>query len=101
MVLRRLKTLKCLRPLANSGNSTEFSTREQTRLWGNRAQIRAQARSRESKVCVAVLVERKTRFYRVIHMNDKTSSAMHEFTNDELSTNRIFVNPITVGKKGT
>jgi IS30 family transposase len=34
--------------------------------------------SRESKACVAVLVERKTRFFIVILMKDKTASAMHE-----------------------
>jgi IS30 family transposase len=34
--------------------------------------------SRESKACVAVLVERKTRFFLVIRMNDKTAAALHE-----------------------
>jgi IS30 family transposase len=34
--------------------------------------------SRESKACVAVLVERKTRFFIVILMKDKTASTMHE-----------------------
>jgi IS30 family transposase len=34
--------------------------------------------SRESKACVAVLVERKTRFFIVIRMNDKTALAMKE-----------------------
>jgi IS30 family transposase len=34
--------------------------------------------SRESKACVAVLVERKSRFFPVILLKDKTASAMHE-----------------------
>jgi IS30 family transposase len=34
--------------------------------------------SRESKACVAVPVERKTRFFIVIRMKDKTAQSMHE-----------------------
>jgi IS30 family transposase len=34
--------------------------------------------SRASKACVAVLVERKTRFFMAVRMKDKTASAMHE-----------------------
>ncbi|MDR2796090.1 MAG: IS30 family transposase [Spirochaetaceae bacterium] len=34
--------------------------------------------SRQSKACVAVLVERKSRFFMVIRMKDKTALAMHE-----------------------
>jgi IS30 family transposase len=34
--------------------------------------------SRQSKACVAVLVERKTRFFIVIRMKDKTASSMNE-----------------------
>jgi IS30 family transposase len=34
--------------------------------------------SRQSKACAAVLVERKSRFFMVIGMKDKTASAMHE-----------------------
>jgi IS30 family transposase len=85
--------------------------------------------SRESKACVAVLVERKTRFFMVIRMKDKTGSAMneavrralsglpaglrktltydngvenalHELTTVSLAQVHIFVNPTTVGKKG-
>jgi IS30 family transposase len=41
--------------------------------------------SRQSKACVAVLVERKTRFFLVIHMKDKTASAMHEAVTRALS----------------
>jgi IS30 family transposase len=42
--------------------------------------------SRQSKVCVAVLVERKTRFFLVIHMKDKTASAMHKAVTRALSS---------------
>ncbi|MDR2393706.1 MAG: IS30 family transposase [Treponema sp.] len=41
--------------------------------------------SRQSKVCVAFLVEWKTRFFLVIRMNDKTASAMHEAVTVALS----------------
>jgi IS30 family transposase len=41
--------------------------------------------SRESKACVAVLVERKTRFFLVILIKDKTASAMHEAVTRALS----------------
>jgi IS30 family transposase len=34
--------------------------------------------SRQSKACAAVLVERKSRFFIVLRMKDKTASAMHE-----------------------
>jgi IS30 family transposase len=34
--------------------------------------------SRQSKACVAVLVEWKSRFFMVIRMKDKTALAMHE-----------------------
>jgi IS30 family transposase len=80
--------------------------------------------SRESKACVAVLVERETRFFLVILMKDKTASAMHEavtralsglpaglrrtLTYDnglenalhELTNLELGVNPITVGRRG-
>jgi IS30 family transposase len=86
--------------------------------------------SRESKVCVAVLVERKTRFFIVIRMNDKTASAMkevvslalsglpaglrktltydnglenalHELTNRELGTSSYFCKPYHSWEKGS
>jgi IS30 family transposase len=41
--------------------------------------------SRESKVCAVVLVERKTRFFIVIRMNDKTAQSMHEAVDLALS----------------
>jgi IS30 family transposase len=41
--------------------------------------------SRESKACVAVLVERKTRFFLVVLLKDKTASAMHEALTRALS----------------
>jgi IS30 family transposase len=41
--------------------------------------------SRESKACVAVPVERKTRFFIVIHMKDKTVQSMHEAVDTALS----------------
>jgi IS30 family transposase len=41
--------------------------------------------SRQSKVCVAVLVERKSRFYLVIRIKDKTAAAMHNAVIEALS----------------
>jgi IS30 family transposase len=41
--------------------------------------------SRESKACMAVPVERESRFFLVIRMNDKTASAMHEAVTPALS----------------
>jgi IS30 family transposase len=42
--------------------------------------------SRSSKVCVAVLVERKSRFYIVLRMNDKSASSLHQAVLKALSS---------------
>ena len=41
--------------------------------------------SRQSKVCVAVLAERKSRFYLVLRIKDKTAFAMHTALVEALS----------------
>jgi IS30 family transposase len=85
--------------------------------------------SRQSKVCVAVLVERKTRLFIALRIKDKRAAAMsaavtealgglppalrktitydkglenalQDLTNLELGTQSFFASPITVGKKG-
>jgi IS30 family transposase len=59
----------------------------------NRIELRNQAGhwevdtvvSRQSRVCVAVLVERKSRFYLVIRIKDKTALSMHNALTEALS----------------